>query len=105
MLAAGLEGIEKEYELPEPAEENIYQMSAKEREKRGIVSLPGNLQDATALMEGSDLARKVLGDHVFDSLVVNQKAEWEEYYLEVRGKDRKHHLVTEFEIERLLPVL
>ena len=68
MLAAGLEGIEKEYELPEPA-------------------------------------RQVLGDHVFDSLVVNQKAEWEEYYLEVRGKDRKHHLVTEYEIERLLPVL
>jgi hypothetical protein len=46
-----------------------------------------------------------LGDHVFDSLVVNQKAEWEEYFLEVRGKDRKHHLVTEYEIERLLPVL
>jgi hypothetical protein len=37
--------------------------------------------------------------------VVNQKAEWEEYYLEVRGKDRKDHLVTEYEIERLLPVL
>ncbi len=80
-------------------------MSAEERGKRGIGSLPGNLQDATALLEGSELARKVLGDHVFDSLVVNQKAEWEEYYLEVRGKDRKHHLVTEYEIERLLPVL
>ncbi len=105
MLAAGLEGLEKEYKLPEPAEENIYQMSAEERQKRGIASLPGNLQDATTLLEGSELARKVLGDHVLDSLVVNQKAEWEEYYLEVRGKDRKHHLVTEYEIERLLPVL
>ncbi len=80
-------------------------MSAEERKKRGILSLPGNLRDATALLEGSELARKVLGDHVLDSLVVNQKAEWEEYYLEVRGKDRKHHLVTEYEIERLLPVL
>jgi len=45
------------------------------------------------------------GDHVLDSLMVNQKAEWEEFYLEVRGKDRKHHLVTEYEIERLLPAL
>ncbi|MCZ6878813.1 MAG: glutamine synthetase family protein [Acidobacteria bacterium] len=105
MLAAGLEGIEKKYELPEPAEENIYQMSAEERKKRGIGSLPGNLQDATVFLEGSELARKVLGDHVFYSLVVNQKAEWEEYYLEARGKDREHHLVTEYEIQRLLPVL
>ena len=55
MLAAGLEGIEKEYKLPEPAEENIYLMSAEERKKRGIASLPGNLQDATILMEGSEL--------------------------------------------------
>jgi glutamine synthetase len=32
MLAAGLEGIEKEYELPAPVEENVYEMSVEERE-------------------------------------------------------------------------
>jgi hypothetical protein len=26
-------------------------------------------------------------------------------FMEVRGRDRKHPLVTEYEIERLLPVL
>ena len=34
MLAAGLEGIEKNYEVPEPIEENVYEMSEEERVKR-----------------------------------------------------------------------
>mgnify|MGYP002266769898 CR=1 FL=1 len=46
MLAAGLRGIEKEYELPEPVEEDIYQMSVKERKARGIATLPDNLFEA-----------------------------------------------------------
>ncbi|GAG61142.1 unnamed protein product, partial [marine sediment metagenome] len=46
MLAAGLEGVEKEYELPEPVEQNIYLMSEEERRKLGIVSLPGSLIEA-----------------------------------------------------------
>src|SRR3989337_135001 len=43
MLAAGLEGIEKGYELPPPVEEDIYEMSEASRKKHGIDSLPGNL--------------------------------------------------------------
>jgi len=31
MLAAGLKGIEDEYELPDPIEEDIYKMSKKEK--------------------------------------------------------------------------
>ena len=49
MLAAGLEGIEKEYELPEPVEENVFEMGEAERKKRGIGTLPGNLHDAILL--------------------------------------------------------
>ncbi|MFN3699578.1 MAG: type I glutamate--ammonia ligase, partial [Dictyoglomus sp.] len=43
LLTAGLEGIEKGYELPEPIEENVYHMNEEERKKRGIESLPGSL--------------------------------------------------------------
>ena len=43
MLAAGMEGIERKIEPPEPVEANVYKMSAEEREKRGIGELPGSL--------------------------------------------------------------
>ncbi|TKJ45230.1 type I glutamate--ammonia ligase [Candidatus Aerophobetes bacterium Ae_b3b] len=95
MLAAGLEGVEKEYELPEPVEQNIYLMSEEERRKLGIVSLPGSLIEAIQLTEKSKLMRKTLGDHVFNSFIASKKVEWDDY--------RK--CVHPYEIERFLPIL
>lgn len=95
MLAAGLEGVEKNYSLPEPVEENIYEMSADERKKRKIDTLPGNLHDALLLTEKSDLVRQALGDHVFNSFIENKKIEWDNY--------RKH--VTDYELKKYLPIL
>ncbi|MGB6837671.1 MAG: glutamine synthetase family protein [Dehalococcoidia bacterium] len=95
MLAAGLEGIEKEHDLPPPTEENVFEMSQEEQETRGIGTLPGSLIEAIHEAEQSDLLRRCLGDHVFDSLIANKKIEWDLY--------RKH--VSGFELERYLPIL
>jgi len=95
MLAAGLEGIENEYELAAPVEENVFEMSSEERERRGIGSLPMNLSDAISLTENSPLVRKALGDHVFDSFIKNKKIEWNQYRIQV----------TEYELKRYLPIL
>jgi len=95
MLAAGLEGVEKEYELPEPVEQNIYLMSEEERRELGIASLPGSLIEAIQLTEKSKLMRKTLGDHVFNSFIASKKVEWDDY--------RK--CVHPYEIERFLPIL
>jgi glutamine synthetase len=61
MLAAGLEGIEKGYELPEPVTDNIYEMTDAERAKHGIGSLPGDLYEAIEAMEGSSMLRRPNG--------------------------------------------
>ena len=95
MLAAGIEGIDKEYELTDPVEENVFEMSSEEREQRGIGSLPGNLSDAIYLTEKSELVRKALGDHLFDSFIKNKKIEWDQYRTQV----------SEYELKRYLPVL
>ena len=95
MLAAGLEGIEKEYELVDPVEENVFEMSDKEREQKGIGSLPANLSDAISLTENSQLVRNTLGEHVFDSFIKNKKIEW--------GQDRIQ--ITEYELKKYLPIL
>jgi len=95
MLAAGLEGIEKGYEAPPPTEENIYQMTCEEREKRGIGMLPGSLQEAIALAENSEIVKKALGEHVFNAFIENKKIEWDSYRAQV----------TEYEIKKYLPIL
>jgi len=95
MLAAGLEGIEKGYELPEPVEENVYEMSEEERQKRGISTLPGSLWEAIELAEKSQLVKKALGEHVFYNFIKNKKIEWDTYRTQI----------TDYELKRYLPIL
>src|SRR6187402_3851771 len=66
LLHAGLEGIEKGYELPEPMETNLYRLTASERKEQGITSLPETLGEAIDEMAQSELMRKALGPHIFD---------------------------------------
>jgi glutamine synthetase len=90
-----LEGIEKEYDVPEPIEENVYEMTEDERRKRGIGTLPASLLEATLLTEKSELVRKALGEHVFLAFIQNKKIEWDHYRTQV----------TEYELKRYLPIL
>jgi len=79
MLAAGLEGIEQQYELPPSVEPNIYKMTADEREAVGLGSLPNNLYEAVRATQESELVHRTLGDHVFERFVTNKLNEWYEY--------------------------
>jgi glutamine synthetase len=95
MLAAGLRGIEKDYELPAEAEDNIYEMTEFERRAAEITSLPFNLDGALRVMEESELVAEALGEHVFDFFLRNKRVEWDEYRSQV----------TPFELRRYLPML
>ncbi len=95
MLAAGLKGIEESYPLPEPIEEDIYEMDEAARQRAGIESLPGNLFEAIQEVEKSGLVRETLGDHIFNKFIANKKIEWDRY--------RTH--VSQYEIEKYLPIL
>jgi glutamine synthetase len=95
MLHAGLEGIEKGYEIPEPMETNLYDLTHDERVERGIEQLPETLGEAIDVLAESDLVRKALGDHIFERYVDLKREEWEEYRVQV----------TRWELERYLPIL
>ncbi len=95
MLAAGLRGIEKGYELPPEAEDNIYEMTDAERRAAGITSLPRNLDEALGEMESSELIADALGEYVFEWFLRNKRVEWDEYRSQV----------TPFEIAKYLPTL
>src|SRR5436305_1290247 len=95
LLAAGLKGIEEGYELPDGAEDDVWQLTDGERRAMGIAPLPGSLSDAITALESSELMAETLGEHVFDFFLRNKRAEWEAY----------RQQVTPFELSRYLPVL
>ncbi|MDI6756977.1 MAG: type I glutamate--ammonia ligase [Endomicrobiia bacterium] len=95
MLAAGLEGVEKKYPMPEPIEKDIFHLTEAEREKEGIKTLPGSLIEAIEAAEKSALLKKALGAHIFEKLIENKKIEWDMYRTQV----------TEYEIKKYLSVL
>jgi glutamine synthetase len=95
LLAAGLEGIEKGYEPPRPLEENVFEMSAGEKEKRKIKTLPGSLYESVQLTKKSELVKKALGEHLFNSFIRNKEVEW----------DRYRTYITDYELKNYLSIL
>lgn len=95
MLAAGLKGIEKKMEPPEPVEKDIYALSQRERELMGIETLPSNLGHAISFMEKSELMLETLRPHIFENFLYLKTEEWNEYRTQV----------TNWELERYLPLL
>ena len=80
ILAAGLKGIEEKYILEDISDP---------------MPLPANLDEAISHMEKSDLVRETLGEHVFEYVLRNKRAEWQDY----------RRQVSAYELDRYLPVL
>jgi glutamine synthetase len=95
LLHAGLEGIEKGYELPEPMEQNLYHLTAEQRKERGITALPETLGEAIDELASSELAKKALGRHVFQRYVELKRKEWDDYRVQL----------TPWELEKYLAAL
>ncbi len=94
ILAAGLDGIENSTEPPAPVNKNIYTMSARERARSKIASLPGNLQEAVDALEKSALMKEALGEHTFTRFVEAKRQEWSEYIAQVHGWELEHYLMA-----------
>ncbi|WOF24496.1 glutamine synthetase family protein [Microbacterium betulae] len=95
ILAAGLKGIEEEYELATEAEENVGALSSAERRALGYQPLPSSLYDAIKQMEDSELVAETLGEQVFSYVLANKRREYEAY--------RSH--VTQYELKSTLDVI
>lgn len=95
LLAAGLEGIEKNYPIVDAVERNVYNLSEEERQELNIETLPGDLYEAIKAMEKSQVIKKAMGNHVFHSLIENKKLEWADYRAQV----------TDWEMKNYFPIL
>ncbi|MGH9062652.1 MAG: type I glutamate--ammonia ligase [Acidimicrobiales bacterium] len=95
VLAAGMKGVEEGYPLPGEASANLYAMTPEELASEGIADLPGDLHEAVACMERSELVAETLGEHVFEWFIRNKRDEWADYAVHV----------SQFELDRYLPQL
>ncbi|WP_400998356.1 type I glutamate--ammonia ligase [Agromyces sp. GXQ0307] len=95
LLAAGLKGIEEGYELPSEAEDDVWALTDSERRALGYRPLPASLDHAIEYMETSELVADTLGEHVFNYVLANKRAEWRDYRTQV----------TPFELQRNLEIL
>ena len=95
LLAAGLKGIEEGYELPEGAEDDVWELTDAERRALGIDPLPTSLEAAIEVMQRSELVADALGEHVFSYFLRNKREEWNGYRAQV----------TPYELQRFLPLV
>ncbi len=92
VLAAGIDGVEKGLEPPEPVTDNIYEMTEEEKDARGIDSLPGNLSEALQELVRDPVIVDALGPHIMEYFIRAKKAEWDKYRMVVHQWELDEYL-------------
>ncbi|WP_206830508.1 type I glutamate--ammonia ligase [Alicyclobacillus fructus] len=91
LLAAGLDGIERELEPPPPVNRNIYMMTEAEKEEAGIRSLPSNLNEALDALIRDPVIMEALGDHVLLHFIEAKRIEWNMFRTQVTEWEREQY--------------
>lgn len=92
MLAAGLDGVEQKLSSREPVNENIWEMSHREKRRLKIDDLPHDLNEACDELEKSAVMREALGDHITRHFLEAKRQEWREYITQVSAWELEHYL-------------
>ena len=92
ILAAGLDGIRRRIEPPEPVEEDVYRMTEDQRAERKIDVLPGNLGEALAEFASDRYLRESLGSGFSDMFLRSKTKEWKIFNFTVHEWERKKYL-------------
>jgi len=93
MLAAGLDGVASEADWREPVNENIWEMSHRERRRLRIDDLPHDLNEALDELEKDDLIIAALGEHVTRRFIEAKRQEWREYITQVTPWELENYLL------------
>jgi glutamine synthetase len=92
MLAAGLDGIETEATSREPVNENIWEMSFRERRRLRIDDLPHDLNEACDELEKDTVMTDALGRHVTEYFLAAKRQEWNDYISQVSAWELEQYL-------------
>ncbi len=79
MLNSGLDGVKNKLTPPKSMDSDLFSMSQAEKDKAGIASLPGNLNEAMEELKKNPIAKDTLGEHIFEKYCENKEAEWDSF--------------------------
>ena len=79
LIAAGLDGLERGLEPPEPVEVDPATIDEEERDRRGIDRLPATQEDALHALAADELLLDALGPTLADSYLAVRRSEWAAY--------------------------
>ena len=94
LINAGLDGIERGLDCPDPVRENIYEFDEEKRKEYGIDTLPANLGEAVDALEEDEVVQDALGEHVTEKFIEAKRAEFGEYIVEVSEWELDRYLET-----------
>jgi len=92
LIAAGLDGIERELEAGEPRNINHYSQTPEELAEMGVGILPQNLSEALTALEQDSLFSDALGQGLVDEFIKIKRMEWTEYQLQVSDWELEHYV-------------
>jgi len=93
MLAAGLDGVAASADWREPVNENIWEMSHRERRRLRIDDLPHDLNEALDELEKDEVITGALGEHVTRHFIEAKRQEWRDYITQVTDWELENYLV------------
>ncbi len=89
MLAAGLDGIQRQLNLREAAEEDLFHVDPR---AQGLETLPSSLGAALDALRNDEVIQEALGPHIYERFLNAKQQEWESY----------RAYVSQWEIDRYL---
>ncbi len=94
MLAAGLDGVERDLTPPAPVNEDVYGLDERDLRERAIETLPGTLPEALDELERNEVVLEALGPEIAGALLRARRAEWDEYRIQVTRWELERYLET-----------
>jgi glutamine synthetase len=79
LIAAGLDGLDRGLELPEPVEVDPATIPEEERARRGVLRLPASQEEALDALEGDEVLMGALGPVLAQSYLAVRRSEWAAY--------------------------
>ncbi|OIN12391.1 type III glutamate--ammonia ligase [Oceanisphaera psychrotolerans] len=91
LIAAGMDGVERELAAPAPMNINLYDLSLDDIRQQGIEILPQNLNEALDALEADTLFVEKMGQEVVGEFIKVKRAEWIEYSRHVSDWELKQY--------------
>jgi glutamine synthetase len=93
LIAAGLDGLERGLDLPEPVDVDPATIPEADREARGIHRLPATQEEALDALEADEVLTEALGPVLARSYLAVRRSEWIAYSSEDADFEQRGHFL------------